>query len=154
MRRITKVLNQFTQDWMVQLDEQGIADACIDSGMTWIESLLNPITTIQIFFLQVRHGNTACQHLPRLARLSFTAAAYCTAIMRVKLSALELLLSRSVTCLHDSTFDIEGRWFGHGVFFVDASSFSMPDTPTLQSHFGQPSGQRAGCGFPTAPGWR
>ena len=58
LRRITDVLNQFKQDWMVQLDEQGIADACIDSGMTWIESLLNPITTVQIFFLQVLHGNT------------------------------------------------------------------------------------------------
>ena len=150
LRRITDVLNQFKQDWMVQLDEQGIAEACVDSGMTWLESLLNPVTTIQIFFLQVLHGNTACQHLPRLARLPFTAAAYCRARMRIKLEALELLLSRSVKCLHDSSFDSEGCWFGHRVFFADGSSFSMPDTPTLQSHFGQPGGQRVGCGFPTA----
>jgi len=26
----------------------------------------------------------------------------------------------------------------------------MPDTPALQAHFGQPTGQRAGCGFPVA----
>lgn len=26
----------------------------------------------------------------------------------------------------------------------------MPDTPALQAHFGQPTGQRPGCGFPTA----
>jgi hypothetical protein len=26
----------------------------------------------------------------------------------------------------------------------------MPDTPELQAHFGQPSGQRPGCGFPVA----
>ena len=26
----------------------------------------------------------------------------------------------------------------------------MPDMPELQEHFGQPSGQRVGCGFPTA----
>lgn len=70
--------------------------------------------------------------------------------MRIKLEALELLLCRSVKCLHDSSFDSEGRWFGHRVFFVDGSSFSMSDTPTLQSHFGQPGGQRVGCGFPTA----
>jgi len=24
----------------------------------------------------------------------------------------------------------------------------MPDTPALQEHFGQPSGQKEGCGFP------
>ena len=150
LRRITDILNQLKQDWIVQLDEQGIAEACIDSGMSWIDSLLNPVTTIQIFFLQVLHGNTACQHLPRLARLPFTAAAYCKARMRIKLEALELLLCRSVKCLHDSSFDSEGRWFGHRVFFVDGSSFSMSDTPTLQSHFGQPGGQRVGCGFPTA----
>ena len=150
MRRITDVVNQLKQDWTVQLDEQGIADACIDSGMSWIESLLNPVTTIQIFFLQVLHGNTACQHLPRLARLPFTAAAYCKARMRIKLEALELLLCRSVKCLQDSSFNTEGRWFGHRVFFADGSSFSMPDTPTLQSHFGQPGGQRVGCGFPSA----
>lgn len=149
MHRISDILNQLKQDWTVQLSEQGIAEACIDSGMSWIDSLLNPVTTIQIFFLQVLHGNTACQHLPRLSRLSFTAAAYCKARMRVKLQSLELLLCRSVKCLHDSSFD-HGRWLGHRVFFADGSSFSMSDTPTLQSHFGQPGGQRAGCGFPTA----
>jgi hypothetical protein len=26
----------------------------------------------------------------------------------------------------------------------------MPDTPALQKHFGQPSGQKKGCGFPVA----
>ncbi|MCK4343345.1 MAG: transposase [Phycisphaerae bacterium] len=26
----------------------------------------------------------------------------------------------------------------------------MPDTPDLQKHFGQPSGQQPGCGFPVA----
>jgi hypothetical protein len=27
----------------------------------------------------------------------------------------------------------------------------MPDTPALQEAFGQPTGQRPGCGFPVAP---
>jgi hypothetical protein len=43
-----------------------------------------------------------------------------------------------------------GRWLGHRVFVVDGSAFSMPDTPELQAHFGQATGQRAGCGFPIA----
>jgi hypothetical protein len=41
-------------------------------------------------------------------------------------------------------------WHGHRVFLLDGSSFSMPDTPALRRHFGQPSGQAEGCGFPVA----
>jgi hypothetical protein len=33
---------------------------------------------------------------------------------------------------------------------IDGSSFSMSDTPQLQSFFGQPGGQKPGCGFPVA----
>lgn len=32
----------------------------------------------------------------------------------------------------------------------DGSTFSMPDTPELQDHFGQPGRQQPGCGFPVA----
>jgi hypothetical protein len=81
--------------------------------------------------------------------MPFTAAAYCKARMRLKLQALYLLLERSVAQLHEDVFD-NSRWLGHRVFFVDGSSFSMPDTPVLQAHFGQPGQQQPGCGFPTA----
>jgi hypothetical protein len=47
--------------------------------------------------------------------------------------------------------DTTDRWHGHRTFHIDGSSFSMPDTPELQKHFGQPGNQRAGCGFPGAP---
>jgi hypothetical protein len=36
------------------------------------------------------------------------------------------------------------------LYYVDGSSFSMPDTEALQAHFGQPGGQQPGCGFPVA----
>jgi hypothetical protein len=36
------------------------------------------------------------------------------------------------------------------VFFADGTSCSMPDTPELQAEFGQPGGQKPGCGFPVA----
>jgi hypothetical protein len=42
------------------------------------------------------------------------------------------------------------RWRGHRVLLMDASSYSMPDTPELQEYFGQPSAQKQGCGFPVA----
>ncbi len=117
--------------------------------MNWRDTQLNPIATIQIFFLQVLHGNTAIEHLSHLTGMSFTAAAYCKARMRVKLEVLHTLLQRCVGQLHQETFDT-GRWLGHRVFHVDGSSFSMPDTPQLQAHFGQSGAQKAGCGFPVA----
>ena len=149
MRSITEILAQFKQKWMEELSPAAIAQAARDAGMTWNNSMLNPVTTIQIFFLQILHGNTACTHLPRLAGLPFTAAAYCIARKRLKLDVLYQLLQRCVNQLQQETFGT-ARWLGHRVFHVDGSSFSMPDTTELQAHFGQPGEQRVGCGFPTA----
>jgi hypothetical protein len=42
------------------------------------------------------------------------------------------------------------RWKGHRVLLIDATTFSMPDTEELRAHFGLPSGQKPGCGFPIA----
>lgn len=117
--------------------------------MTWLESMLNPVITIQVFFLQILHGNTACTHMPHLARMAFTAAGYCKARMRIKLQVFQILLQRCVKSVQQQTFDT-GRWLGHRVFMADGSSFSMADTPTLQAFFGQPGGQKPGCGFPVA----
>jgi hypothetical protein len=149
MRSITEIVDRFKQNWTKELSSAAVAQACRDAGMAWHNSALNPIVTIQIFFLQILHGNTACEHLSHLAGLSFTAAAYCRARMRLDLAALRLLLERCVEQLQQDTFDT-GRWLGHRVFHVDGSSFSMPDTPELQAHFGQPGQQKPGCGFPTA----
>ncbi|MDP6555894.1 MAG: hypothetical protein QGG71_14590, partial [Pirellulaceae bacterium] len=149
MRSIMDVIQNFKLHWTEELKGPAIAKACRDSNMLWIESTLNPVVTVQIFFLQILHGNTACEHLSHLAKIPFTAAAYCKARMRLKLQVLYLLLERSVAQLHQEVFD-NSRWLGHRVFFVDGSSFSMPDTPALQAHFGQPGGQLPGCGFPTA----
>ena len=111
--------------------------------------MLTPVVTVQVFLLQILHGNTACAHLPRLARLRFTVAAYCRARQKLPLEVLTRLLKQTIECLQGQTFDT-GRWLGHRVFFLDGSSFSMPDTPELQAHFGQSGMQKPGCGFPTA----
>ena len=149
MRSITEIVKQFKQDWTEQLNAANIERACRDSDMAWIDSLLNPVVTIQLFLLQVLHGNTACTNVPRLARMPFTAAAYCKARMRVKLEVFQLLLQRCTESIQQQTFDT-GRWFGHRVFMADGSSFSMSDTDNLRNHFGQPSNQKPGCGFPVA----
>jgi hypothetical protein len=149
MRSITDVIRQFKLNWTDELSPERIADTCRKNGMKWIESMLNPVITIQIFFLQVLHGNTACTHMPHLARMRFTGAAYCKARMRINLTVFQELLAQCVHSIGKETLDT-GRWLGHRVFFVDGSSFSMPDTPVLQAFFGQPGGQKPGCGFPVA----
>ena len=149
MRSIAQIVAQLKQSWTAELLPDAIEKACRDAGMTWCRSLLNPVTTIQIFVLQILHGNTACEHLSHLAKLSFTASAYCQARAKIKLEVLSTLLARCSAQLQQETFDT-ARWLGHRVFHLDGSSFSMPDTTELQSYFGQPGAQKAGCGFPVA----
>lgn len=149
MRSITEIVKQLKQDWTEELNPEKIEQACRECDMKWIDSMLNPVVTIQLFFLQVLHGNSACTDVPHLAGMPFTAAAYCKARMRIKLEVFQRLLQQCVKTLQQRSLET-GRWLGHRVSMVDGSSFSMPDTPPLQSHFGQPTGQKLGCGFPVA----
>ena len=146
---LSEIVRRFKQEWTNQLDDQAIAELCREEGMTWRQTVLNPIATIRVFFLQILHGNTACEHLRHLARMSFTGAAYCQARMRIPLSLLQRLLERTARRMMEENSDT-GRWLGHRLFYVDGSGFSMPDKHCLREAFGQPGGQKAGCGFPVA----
>jgi hypothetical protein len=146
---LTQVVKQFQQDWTSQLEPEAILTACRDVAYRWRERTLDPVTTIELFCVQILHGNTACTHLRHLTKCSVTASAYCQARMKLPLSVFEQLLRSVSHALQHQPLD-EGRWLGHRTFWVDGSSFSMPDTPTLQEHFGQPGKQLPGCGFPVA----
>jgi hypothetical protein len=147
--RIVSLLERFRQDWTAHLKAEAILDACRRVGHTWRERTLDPVTTIQLFLLQVLHGNTPCAHLPHLSGLAFSETAYCKARARLPLEVFQLLLARMTRHVQQAS-DAAARWYGHRVFHVDGSGFSMPDTPELRKHFGQPGGQREGCGFPVA----
>lgn len=149
MASITQALQQIKADLGSVLAEEHIARVCREAGHTWRARVLDPVVTVHIFILQVLHGNTAMTHLPRLVGRRFTAAAYCLARQRLPLAVLQTLVRQIVARLQ-RTSDAEHRWRGHRTFFVDGSSCSMPDTPDLQKHFGQPSAQKPGCGFPVA----
>ena len=146
---IAEVVRQFKQEWTNQLEPQAIEGACREAGLIWRDRLLNPVMTVQLFFLQVLNGNTACTHLRHLAGVAFSASAYCQARMRVNLEVFQTLLSRVASVLEQGTLDT-GLWLGHRIFLVDGSSFSMSDVPTLRQFFGLPSGQKEGIGFPVA----
>ncbi len=150
MASITYALRQIKTDLGQALSNQHIADVCRDCGHKWRTRLLDPVVTVQLFLLQVLHGNTAMNHLPRLSGRRFSSAAYCRARIRLPIVILEKLLRHLAAGLQANDGDDAHRWRGHRTFFTDGSACSMPDTPALQEHFGQPSGQRAGCGFPVA----
>jgi Transposase DDE domain len=147
---VTAVLSRFKTEWATQLQPEAIIGACEEAGYTsWRDRVLTPVTTIQLFLLQILHGNTACSHLPHLSGLRFSAAAYCQARARLPLRLFDVLLERFGSALQPCLSN-EGQWHGHRTFLVDGSGCSMPDTPALQETFGQPTVQRPGCGFPVA----
>lgn len=147
---ITAILQRFTGEWAILLQPEAILTVCREIGYTtWRDRVLTPVTTMQLFLLQILHGHTACSHLPHLSGLRFTAAAYCQARARLPLRFFDLLLERFSRAVQRSALD-DGRWHGHRTFLVDGSSCSMPDTPALQDAFGQSTEQRPGCGFPVA----
>lgn len=141
LRRV-KALPQLVQP-------QHVLDACRAADHGWRDGTLNPLATITLFLIQILHGNTACEHLRHLSPLSFTASAYCQARRRLPLALFHHLLRTVTDAMFDATEPI-ARWRGHRTFLLDGSSFSMPDTPELMTHFGHPPGQKRGCAFPCA----
>ena len=100
---LTEVLSRFKTDWIQQLQPAAIEQACRDVGYVWRNRLLNPVTTVHLFFLQILYGNTACTHLPHLSGLRFTGAAYCQARSKLPLKVFQNLLEQFCSCLKNHT---------------------------------------------------
>jgi hypothetical protein len=147
--RIFTILGRLRQDLAACLTPQAIEAACHQARHSWRKRLLDPVTTIYLFLMQVLHGNTACQHVVHFGGWTFTDSAYCQARKRLPLAVFHRLLEQTAATLRDVTAGTSD-WFGHRVWVLDGSGFSMPDVPELQRHFGQPTNQRPGCGFPVA----
>jgi hypothetical protein len=128
-----------------------ILQTCQDVDHTWRERQLGPVVTTYLFLQQVLHGNTACSHLRHLSGIPVDPSAYCQARSRLPLAFFQQLQTRVTEAVRASLpRGACRRWHRHRLFFLDGSSFSMPDTPALQATFGQHGQQAPGCGFPTA----
>jgi hypothetical protein len=147
--RILTILGRLRQDLAADLSPDAITRACQEERYSWRDRILNPITTIYLFLLQILHGNTACSHTVHFGQWNFTDSAYCAARKRLPLRVLRRLAGWIAERVRTAT-TAASTWHGHRVWLLDGSSFSMPDTPELQAAFGQPSGQKKGCGFPVA----
>lgn len=153
MASISRALDRLKEDLQEHLPDHSILAACEAVDHDWRERKLGPVATVQLFMLQALWFNTAIEHLRHLAGFPFTAAAYCRARMRLPLSVLQQLLLDSSASMRAGDVQRDGQpnaglWRGLRAFLVDGSSTIAPDTPELQNAFGQPSGQKAGCGFP------
>ena len=83
---VTAVLSRFTTEWATQLQPEAIIGACEEAGYTsWRDRVLTPVTTIQLFLVQILHGHTACTHLPHLSGIRFSASASCQARTKLPL---------------------------------------------------------------------
>jgi len=147
---LTTILPRFTDEWVMRLPPEALLTRCRAIGSTaWCDRVLTPVTTVPLFLWQMLHGNTACRHLPPLSGLRLSAAASGHARATRPRRCCALLRERFGSAVQHSALD-DGRWDGHRPCLVDGSGCAMPETPTLQEAFGQPSAQRPGCGFPVA----
>jgi hypothetical protein len=149
LHRVRAALERIQKDVARVLDPHQIAAVCREVDYEYRKRILDPITTIHLFVTQILHGNLAVARLREFTDRVFSEAAYCKARGRLPLKVFQKLLQRIGTALRP-TIDGDERWRGHRTYHVDGSSFSMPDTKELQKVFGQPGGQRPGCGFPVA----
>src|SRR5256884_5208883 len=147
-RSILAAVQQIKADVAQFLSPELIREVCKTIGHVWRDRILDPVTTVHLFVLQILHGNTACPHVPRLGGVACSGEAYCQARQRLPLRLLQYLLLVLSHHLGASPMLDEGRWHGHRTFLTDGSSVSMSDTPQLQEAFGQPGAQKPGCGFP------
>jgi hypothetical protein len=149
---IRRILGQFKEQWSSQLGtDQELQTLCREAGLQWRERVLTPVRMIRLFFLQILHGNVACEALPHLSGLRFTSGAYCMARMKLPLELFQSLLARVTQQLSwFGPLANADRWRGHRVFLLDGTGFSLPDTPELRRHYGTPPSQQPGCGFPVA----
>jgi hypothetical protein len=66
--RITTVLTRLKTDWAAQLEPDVMMAVCREAGYTsWRDRVLTPVTTIQLFLLQILPGHTACSQAPHLS---------------------------------------------------------------------------------------
>ena len=149
-RPLDTTLRALRQDLDTRLDPAAIERACHLAGHRWRDRQLGPVPLIRWLLVQVLHRNTALQHVSLMAGRTFTASALAHARTRLPLAVLQALLKGMIEATTPATTAQAGTWLGHRTLLVDGSTFSMPDTPELQQHFGQPGAQAVGCGFPVA----
>jgi len=122
------------------------------------ERLYTPVVTVCMMILQALDDDgsqrkaVAAMMTARRAKGCTTGSrdpsGYCSARQRLRLNLLMRLVDAVAAGLQRAARP--HLWHDRRVLLLDGSTASMPDTPENQRFFGQPSGQKPGCGFPVA----
>lgn len=142
------------------LSAKDILAAATAEHYRWRERIWTPMQTLWTFLLQVLNPDCSCRAavaqvlaeqavLGESLDISADPTAYCQARRRLPPGLLKTAFQMIGQHLR-AKVPTDYLWHGRQVWLVDGSSCSMPDTPELQEAFGQPDGQRKGCGFPVA----
>lgn len=150
MASIAFIIGQIQQNPSRCLEHLPIREVCAELGLVFRERVLDPATTVALFIRQILNGNRSCAAVRHWSERSFSPQAYCSARKRLPLEVLQRLSRRLCDAARRLADEAETLFLTHRVFVVDGSTFSMPDTPALQAHFGQSGAQKKGCGFPVA----
>jgi hypothetical protein len=151
MVSIAQAVDRIKEDPRAAISPSIIENVCVELGLPWRNTKLTPPVTVALLAQQVLAGNVSNPELIRIAGLDVTAAAYCTAKGRLPIEVVELISRRVCQAVERRSPSEAGPlWKGHRTWHIDGSSFSMPDTEELRTHFGQPGKQKPGCGFPVA----
>lgn len=102
------------------------------------DTKFTPCLTVMAMVIQALHGNTALAALHRLTGIAASASAFCRARQRLPAAVLFEVATAMANRLIRRT-QRPGCWKGLRVFVLDATSFSMPDTPSLARVFGRTS---------------
>ena len=150
-----------TQAWNKVLSKEQVEAACRREKYSWRDRFWVPLRVLQTFLIQVLHtacscGDAVAMTLADLAasgqdvhRVSSDPSAYAGARKRLPENVVRWVFRTIGQCLRDWAADGH-KFCGRRVWMVDGTTCSMPDTPSLQEAFGQPSSQKPGCGFPVA----
>lgn len=142
------------------LSTEAILAAAAAEHYHWRERIWTPTQTLWAFLVQVLNPNCSCRAavaqvlleqaaIGESSEISADPTAYCQARRRLPLGLFKTAFQKIGQRLR-AKISTDYLWHGRRVWLVDGSSCSMPDTPELQEAFGQPDGQRKGCGFPVA----
>jgi hypothetical protein len=142
------------------LSQDDLTEAATAAKYRWRERIWTPAQTFWAFLLQVLHPGWVCREVVAHVLAQHEAAgtplkaspdpsAYSQGRKRLPLSLFRFGLRKAGETL-EAKVGADSRWCGRRVWVVDGSHCSMPDTPELQEAFGQPTGQKPGCGFPVA----
>ncbi len=141
------------------LSSKTMSQALATAEVIWNDSIYTPLVTLWVFLNQVLSQDHSCRGAVArliahrvsqgLAACSSRTGAYCQARTRLP-EKFFATIARTVGRQLEDQAEEQWLWKGHHVYMFDGSTISMPDTPSNQEAYPQPTSQTPGVGFPLA----